>query len=189
MAGFRSYVKWLLFFSSYTPLFFVLAFKHYTVQYTIGNYYGFTPSYLVGISIPYASLFWISSILVSLIFLYLSISIRTSREPTYREFESPKSRNDLITNYILVYIFPFVVLDYSQPINWLTFIVFFFVIGIIQVRANQLHINPILALARYEVYEAEFESRNIMVLSKKRQKDLERGVNTIELSNNVHLTV
>jgi hypothetical protein len=189
MAEYRGYIKWLLFLSSYVPLFFILVFKHWSIQYTVRG--GEIP--LVGaiptMRVPYISVVWTILIIVSLLGLYVAINVRTSREPKEKDIDSPKSRNELITNYILVYIFPFVVLEYTNFVDWLAFIVFFFVIGVVQVRANQLFVNPILAICQYDVYEAEIDGEPVLLLTRKDRTEIREPVNTVELSDNVHLTV
>lgn len=190
MAELRKGVKWLLFLSSYTPLYLILIVKHWSISITIPH----SEIYLIekagGVTLPAVSLFWALLAGISLAALALVVNIRRSKGgQDFKEIESYRSRDELITSYILVYIFPFVVLDYTTFANWIAFAIFFAVIGLIQVRSNQLYVNPILAIRNYRIYEIDTGDQMVMLIAK---GDIEESVNkvrTVELSNDVHMSV
>ncbi|QUJ71260.1 hypothetical protein [Haloarcula marismortui] len=189
MAEFRRGIKWLLFLSSYIPLFVLLAVKHRSMTVAVPN---LNISYLepiTGVHVPVLSIFWIIVAAVSGIVLKAVFSIRKSRgADSIQKINNSRSRDDLITNYVLVYIFPFVVLDYTNLANWFAFILFFFVIGIVQVKSNQLYVNPVLSFFDYRIYEADTDRGEITVLSRGKLDESE-PVHTVELSNDVHITI
>lgn len=190
MARLRSGIKWLLFLSSYIPLFLLLTIKHWGIKRTFPEIDFPVVDYLGGMSFPVISVVWIVLMVLSGLALWLVISLKQSRGGTdFKPVESFRSRDDLVTNYILVYIFPFVVLDYTNLANWLAFLVFFGVIGIIQVRSNLLHINPILAIFDYQVYEVDTGEQVLTVVSKSDISPSDNALKTVELSNDVFLTV
>ena len=120
----------------------------------------------------------------------LVMGIRQSKGPQgFKDVNSYRSRDDLITTYILVYIFPFVVLDFTEITNWVAFVVFFAVIGIVQVRSSQLYVNPILALCGYRIYEVNTGEQTVTLVTEDDLQAPVEGVRTVELSNNVHLSV
>ncbi|MBZ6496001.1 hypothetical protein [Natrinema longum] len=187
MAEYRGYLKWLLFFSSFTPLYAILMFKHWGFKVTVDHRYLSEYTGIESIDVPILTVLWIILTIASLFGLWLAISVRKTKEPKWTDVESYRSRNDLITSYILVYIFPFVVLDYTEVGNWLAFGVFFIVIGIVQVRSNQLHVNPVLAIFNYDIYEIDTGRKQITLISRKNPDKFPESVQTIELSNDVHI--
>lgn len=190
MAEIRNGVKWLLFLSSYIPLFILLVIKHWGVKWVFPQLEYPIFEALAGWKIPILSLGWAILVLLSGFALWLVISVRQSRGGTdFKRVESFRSRDDLITSYILVYIFPFVILDYTQLTNWLAFLVFFLVIGVIQVRSNLLHINPIFAIFNYRIYEIDTGEQVLTVVTRSNLKPTDDSLKTVELSNDVFLTV
>lgn len=141
-------------------------------------------------AIPVVSIGWSLLAVVSAIVLYLVVSLRRSKGSTdIKSVETSNDRSDLITNYILVYVFPFVVLDYSSLSNWIAFVLFFVVIAIVQVRSNHLYVNPVLALFDYRIYEVDTGDRILTVVSKGPLDQSVENLQTVELSNDVYLTI
>ena len=143
-----------------------------------------------GVPVPFLSVSWLLLIVISVGALWLVFNTRRSKgADDFQHIESYKSRDELITSYILVYIFPFVVLDYTSIANWLAFVIFFIVIGIIQTRSNQLYVNPILAIVGYQIYEIDTGDQILTLLTRDSFVATEPTVRTVELSNNVHLSL
>lgn len=188
MADFKRGVKWWLFLSSYIPLYLILAIKHWNFQIVIPQNTLLIFSTVSNWSVPILSIGWILLTILSSLVLYLVFSLRLSRGATdFQRVESSRDRNDLITNYILVYIFPFVVLDFSNLTNWVAFVLFFVVIAIIQVRSNHLYVNPVLAAFNYRLYEVDTGDRVLTVVSKGAIDRPVEQIQTVELSNEVFL--
>ena len=180
----------MLFVSSYIPLYIILTIKHWQITIAIPETDILLIQALSGVSIPILSILWGLLTGISFGMLWLVLSLRRSKGgQDFRDVDSFRSRDELVTTYILVYIFPFVVLDYTVIANWIAFVVFFLVIGIIQVRSSQLYVNPILALLGYRVYEVETEDRTVTLVSKGGLEEPVNSVRTVELSNDVHMTV
>lgn len=189
MASIRTPFKWGIFLSSYIPLFVILAVKHYSVKTTVpSSILGVTQIPYSGVKIPLLTIFWAILCLVSYALLKLVFRVRLTREPSPKRILTANSRNDAITSYILVYIFPFVVLDYTQMVNWFAFVALFIVIGIIQVRSSHLYVNPILGLRGYNIYEAETEDERMLLLIDE-QIHSTTSVSAVELSRGVYIAV
>lgn len=179
MADFRPWVKFALFLSSYIPLWLAMALK--TGDITL---------IFRGVAVPVLSLVFLLIVLLSGLVLREAFSLRKQKEPKFQDIESYKSRHDLLTSYLIAYIFPFVGLNYSQPTNWLIFGIFFVTLAAIQIRSTQLHVNPVLAVLGYRIYEIEDGGKGTNMLVTKRDVDLDDDpVKTVELSNRVYLTV
>lgn len=183
-------MKWLLFFSSYIPLYVILTAKHWGFQVTIPQIGLPIISSVAGASVPILSLGWALLTIVSYGALKMLFELRRSKGgQDFKQVYSYESRDDLITNYILVYIFPFVVLNFNQLSNWIAFVILFFVIGLIQVRSNQLYVNPVLAVSGYEIYEVDTETGKVTLVTKESLEQGTESVRTVELSNGVHMCV
>lgn len=190
MADVRWINKWLLFFSSYIPLYLILAVKHLPTTARIPDNNLPIIQSISGVPVPFLSVSWLLLIVISAGALWLVFNTRRSKgADDFQHIESYKSRDELITSYILVYIFPFVVLDYTSIANWLAFVIFFIVIGIIQTRSNQLYVNPILAIVGYQIYEIDTGDQILTLLTRDSFVATEPTVRTVELSNNVHLSL
>lgn len=190
MTRLKQSVKWWLFLSSYIPLFAILIIKHWNIKFIFPNTDIAGIQSLSGLKIPILSVGWVVLAVISCIMLILVIDVRRSKGgEDFKNVESYRSRDELITSYILVYIFPFVVLDYTSIVNWVAFLIFFFVIGLIQVRSSHLYVNPILALLGYRIYEVDTGERTVTLVTKEGLGDSVESVKTVELSNDVHMTV
>lgn len=190
MPELRRGVKWLLFLSSYAPLFIILIINHWSIRATIPDTTIPVLRNLSGVNFPILSVVWLLLAVVSCFALLSVLNIRKSKGGRdFKTVDEYRSRDELITTYILVYIFPFVVLDYTSLANWVAFAVFFFVIGVIQVRSNQLYVNPILALLDYRIYEIDTGDEVLTLVIKGDLEEPVESVKTVELSNGVHMVV
>ena len=179
MADFRLWVKFALFLSSYIPLWLAMALKTSNITIVLRE-----------VSVPILSVVFFFVVLLSGLILLEAFSLRKQKDPKFQDIESYKSRHDLLTSYLIAYIFPFVGLDYSQPESWLIFGIFFITLAAIQIRSTQLHVNPVLAVLGYRIYEIEDSGKGTNMLVTKRDVNLEDGpVKMVELSNHVYLTV
>lgn len=179
MADYRAWVKIGLFMSSYIPLWLAMSLKTHDATYAIR-----------GITLPWVSITFLLFAIASGVVLREAISIRKTREPKYRDIESYKSRHDLLTGYLIAYIFPFINLNYTNWENWVIFAMFFLVLASIQIRSTHLHVNPVLAVLGYDIYEIEDGGRGTNLLVADKNMNLDRdSVQAVELGNRVYMTV
>jgi len=144
MPRLRRGAKFGLFLSSYLPLFAILAFQYRTATITVR-----------GLSVPYASAFFAALCLVSLPFLVLVVRMQSNSSSDFKEVEEYRRRNDQVTSYLIVYIFAFFGLDLFNLNDLVAFVVFFGMVAIIQIRSSQLHVNPVLGLLGYDIYQVK----------------------------------
>ncbi|GAA0676246.1 hypothetical protein ACFQDG_01880 [Natronoarchaeum mannanilyticum] len=64
-----------------------------------------------------------------------------------------------------MYVFVFAGLDFTQPLDIGIFLVFFCILGVLQINSGHLHVNPMLGLRGYQVYELTSDERVILVIS------------------------
>jgi len=129
----------LLFLSSYFPLsvifFFLLLSKHRQLAIAILALGGLG---LLGISV------------------YFRLARRFN--PTSITVASVQRRDAEAMSYIVSYVIPFLAIPFESLEEALSLGVFFLVIGILYVNSNMIHINPMLNLSGYHLYEITVES-------------------------------
>lgn len=188
--GLKDWAKWLLFFSSYFPLYVIIAVKTRTTNFDFILFE--TPVFTVrGYEISLMALLFLAFAVFVFAFLYLVVSFKRGDNGQPKEVGVPSERNELIITYILVHVVPFAFIDYSKTLNLLAFLFLFLSIGVIQVRSSHLYVNPILSAMKYDLYEIEdSDTRGQMLLAKTYESvDLEGStVTAVELSNDVYIT-
>lgn len=188
--GLKDWAEWLLFFSSYFPLYFIIAVKTRTASYDVLLFE--TPIFeLRGFEVSAVSIALLAFAGVTLAFLYVVIRFKRAENGQPKPVKKPDERNGLIITYILVHVVPFAFIDYSSLLNFLAFAFLFLSIGVIQVRSRYLYVNPVLSFWKYDLYEIEdAENGGQMLLAKTSEHPAsnEAVITAVELSNNVYIT-
>lgn len=187
MSQMPNWGKGMLFLSSFSPLYIVVAFKSYDVEYSLFGYP--VPSLqLGGFSLSFLAVACILLLVVSLLFLGFVLRITRSEEGQLETAEVCENRNDLVAEYLTVYIFPLAVLNYSDLADIAIFATLFVAIGAIQIRSTRLYINPVLAASGFTIYKARIKGEDRLILSKEKLKRSDALVKSTELSNGVYVT-
>lgn len=161
----RLWLKFVLFLSSYTPLFLIISIRYYTVNNSLD-----LPLFLIILSIA-ANIIMYSYIRAS--------KTNPSREVTVKR--SINRTSDSL-NYIITYIVGFIGLQFGIG-DLFTLLILIGVIFIVVIRSNLILINPILNIVGYSFYGIEVEGGgNIVVITKKDLKDGDKLI--IKLINN-----
>lgn len=146
---------------------------------------------IYGFELPYISIgLWLLCLL-SYLMLRDIMQQRKEEEPKPKPLDTYRQRNDLLTSYLIAYVFPFMGLSYNNWQGWTVLAVFFFMLMFIQIRSGQLHINPILMMRGYDIYEVvDQQSGNTDFLVADQDEDLKRGTPTaVQIGPDVYLTV
>lgn len=179
MADFRDWVKISLFLSSYIPLWLAMAVKIGHVTIPVESFH-----------VPILSLIFLSLSIMSATVLILVFKVSKDKEPTFKTINSYKGREDLLTSYLVPYIFPFIGLNYGEVSSWVIFGIFFVILAAIQIPSNHLYVNPILSLFGYRLYELEGDEMEKSILVAARKKDISDGqLKVVELGSSVYLSV
>jgi hypothetical protein len=88
--------------------------------------------------------------------LYLHTARRLN--PTSVKVASLQRRDAEAMSYIVTYIIPFLAIPFQTLAEALSLGVFFFVLGVLYVNSNMIHINPTLNLSGYRLYEITLET-------------------------------
>lgn len=172
MVTFKSYVKLLFFLSSYVPLFLLLSIELRTVG----------PIWFDGIRVPFSAiaveipvsgitLFLVLFSIVLSLLLWGVVRYHSGHKTTNKRLDRYQQRNELLSTYLLVYIFAFAALDFTTTSGWAIFILFFMMLSAIQLNSEMLHINPILGIIGYRVYEVTSGDKTFLVVAGTRIED------------------
>jgi hypothetical protein len=158
----------LLFLSSYFPLavifFFLLFSKSRALAIGILALGG---AGLVGISV------------------YLRLAQRLS--PIRITVASVVRRDAESMSYIVSYIIPFLAIPFQSLQEAISLGVFFFVIGVLYVNSNMIHINPMLNLSGYHLYEITIDSGATYSLVSRREVVRGETLSAIKASEGILL--
>ncbi len=161
---FRQPIKVILFISSYVPLFIIMGFKFWNVGPMVTSIYHIPYVDLpVGISYLATSIFVLCVIFTFLV--YRIVQTHSARATTQRPIDTYQKRNELLTTYLLVYVFVFAGLDFTQLLDMAIFLVFFFILGVLQINSGHLHVNPMLGIRGYQVYELTSNDQVLLIIS------------------------
>lgn len=133
----------LLFFSAYSPLFFILAVKDY-------NFIGFYFKH----PIPDITLIIISLISNVLLFIIVAKIKKGNMVVTIKQV---RSRSLDIINYTIPYLFCAFDIDLSKPEDIITIGLFLLILMILTIKTQSIFLNPLLALRGYIFYDLEYE--------------------------------
>lgn len=143
----NSLIKWVLFFIAYYPLFLIIAVK---------NSHFFTRLHNLNRSIlsdSFTLVIIAGIILYLLLLLFISTQNRASR--TEIKIENVKDMSHEALSYILTYLIAFMQLNLTSFKDLLCIIILLVIIGVIYTSSNLLHINPIIYLVGYSIYDVE----------------------------------
>jgi hypothetical protein len=165
----RNYIKWLLFLSSYIPLYAILLLFTWKSNWNI--FYS-----LIGL------------ILITFITLLISFKSINSLQKTYIKVKRVDPKNGEFIGYIFTYILPFLSSNFSDIKYVIGMGLFFILVGFMYVRSNLIYTNPILNLLGYSLYEIEDNKENMMVLiTKESSLRKESNIKVINIGKNVYL--
>lgn len=161
---FRQPIKIILFVSSYVPLFIIMGLRFWNVGPMLTDIYPVPYVDLhVGLSYLTSSIFVICILFTFLV--YQIVQIHSDRATTQRPIDTYEKRNELLTTYLLVYVFVFAGLDFTKPLDLTIFVVFFFILGVLQINSGHLHVNPMLGMRGYQVYELTSDDQVLLIIS------------------------
>ena len=187
MGRIPSWAKIVLFLSSYSPLFAIVALRAHDSTHSILGYQ-LEPVGIGPIELSYLSLGFSILTVISVVFLALMIRMNRTRQGQLSEIKHYRNRSDMFTEYLLVYIFPFIVFEFSNIYDVAAFLVLFLTVAAIVIHSNRLFVNPVLIGFRYRVYEIETEHDRRILLTKQQLDGNDMTLNTARISSDVYIT-
>lgn len=90
-------------------------------------------------------------------------------------------------SYIVTYVIPFLAIPFSGWEQGVALSIFFVVLGILYVNSNMIHINPMLNLAGYHLYEVVLEGGGIQALISRRRIVRGASLSVVRLGEDILL--
>jgi hypothetical protein len=181
MSDIRGWVKWVLFFSSYSPLFLILLWRQLAGAGTAGALKAFlAPPYLI----PGLAVVIVVSNAIAGILLLQARRLEAERI----RVESWSSKTGEALSYIVTYIIPF--LNFDPAKDLVPLLILLGVIGVVYVNSNLLYTNPVLSLFGIRIFEVTRDSgRKLMVLTWKSEPCQEHNKVLLarKVSGNIYL--
>jgi hypothetical protein len=161
----------VLFLSSYTPLFLIMAVKYGEAHW----YFALVMVLLGGVS-------------VALLLFYLKRSSKLAIDRVTVEKISGKDTEAM--SYIVTYLIPFLDIKIDELSSSIALLLLFFVVGVLYINSNLIYINPTLNLLKYHLFEIELESGKTSALLSKRGF-VERGtsISVVSLGEQILLEI
>lgn len=187
MSKVPSWGKFILFLSSYSPLFVIIALREHAAEISVLGHS--LPTFqLLGLSVSLISVISLIIASGSAFFLWIMFQTRRVRQGGQRTIENLNDRSDILTEYVMMYIFPFITFNSTGIADVLSFVILFATIGAIVIRTNRLYVNPLLVFFRYHVYEVKTEEENYLLLTKSSlKKGEDYTINTTRISKDVYI--
>lgn len=115
--------------------------------------------------------------------IYLFIARRLN--PITLKTLSISRRDGEAMNYIVSYLLPFIALPSEDIANMISLAVFLFFLGVIYINSGMIHINPILNLAGWHIYEATLENGNTCALLMRHPKRKE--IKAVKMDEDIYI--
>lgn len=179
-------IRVLVFISSFIPLYFIIIWKAWGEYYHIFGVC-LTPFSVLSIRFSWPSALSTALAVLSIGFLTLFTWYYYKKAGTDVTVDEYEGRLDLATEYILVYIYPLAVLDYSKLVNLVLFFGLFIMIGIIQSRSHRLYVNPVLAAFGFNYYWIEVDGEEELLITRKSISSDDKDIWKFPIGNRVSI--
>ncbi|WP_262173159.1 hypothetical protein [Saccharococcus sp. Marseille-Q5394] len=154
------FYKWLLFISSYAPLYLLLAI----------NNYNFEESITVNIRKSFEDkpqfIFWLVIIVLFLISLLTVLVLKKWSLNEKMVLGKLSNFNENILSYIITYVVPLTVININDVNSMVVNLVLFLIIGYIYVNNDLIYLNVLLLIVGFRVYSDESGNKIITDLEK-----------------------
>ena len=162
----RIWLKLILFLSSYSPLFLIIAILNIKLN-EIEKAKDVVPDDKLWLVITMLALF----ILPNIILFYLIRRVR-SFQPIREKTNTFTNKNSDVMNYIVTYLIPFLSFNFDKLNQTIAFTLLIFVLAIVYIHSNIFYINPILIMFGFKIYNLNDKYIVITKLTIKRDKKL-----------------
>lgn len=139
----------LLFLSSYSPLFMILAIRNWETRWIATSL----------VALAGCSVLWLVAFLHHARNL-AGVAIRVARATP---------RDGDIVSYVVSYLLPFLAVDFARPADVASLSVLLAVIALLYVHSNLIYVNPLLAALGYHLTEVEEDNGKMSILLSRRR--------------------
>jgi len=148
--------KAIFLFSSFAPLYFLLAIG-LAVQRWDRSEYGLAGTFGV----------WIATLLLILsyfAFIYLRRGLAIT-QPMREEVSSPQAADESVLSYMLSYIPPLLIDDFSNPEKSVPAICFYIVLIIMMGATQTIYVNPYFLLSGCRIFKAKISGKPVTIIT------------------------
>jgi hypothetical protein len=182
-------VYWALYFiCSFIPLFPVIIMNSLAQEYTILGKK--LPIEQVGdIIITVPSMLSLILLLIGMSVFAILLYIKSNSHGEIKEVTITEIMTSNTTDYLLVYIYPLILIDYSDISGVLIFFVIFSMVMAIQLRSKEFVVNPLFVIVGFKLYKSQVGDKEEILLTTRnheqgelinvRQKDIGGGVRLV----------
>jgi len=123
--------------------------------------------------------------------LAMLVYLKTARRltPMTVSIESVNRRDGEAMSYIVSYLLPFIALPSGGVANGISLGVFLLVLGVLYVNSDMIHINPMLNLFGWHVYDVTLGNGETRALISRRRSRKGRGAKVIQMGDDIFLEV
>ena len=165
------FYKWLLFISSYAPLYVLLAIEIFDFDST-------PVTYVKGVFENVHQLtFWIVIIVLFVISIISVSYFKLISMNDRRTLIGLKPLNESVLSYLITYVIPLTNMDIASLNSLLVNAVLFLVIGIVYVKSDLIYLNILLILLGFKVYN---DSTGNVIITNYKKDELTVSENTGE---------
>jgi len=168
----RSWVKALLFFSSFAPLFFIVLIQQVDLSFpkVVPASTPVSPFILVSCHRILLTN-WVLALMMLILFVFPNIMVGTllaickKKSPAIRTVQQVSSKANEVLGYMVAYLLPFLAFNLNDLNGIVSFAIMFAIIAIVYIDADILHVNPaIWILFRYKIVEVIDNSGDKFIL-------------------------
>jgi len=162
-------VKWMIFLTSYIPLFILIIIK---------DLKGLTINSL-RITFKENKLFIFVILILSTISSLITIILFRAEKCNPLEIKEIEKADESILEYFITYLIPLLEIELGNEISILINVIIFLIIGVYQVKGNKLYLNIVLVFLGYNIYKCN--SRYILISKK--------GIDDIKINNQIKVNL
>lgn len=139
---FSTLVKWMIFLTSYIPLFILIIIKDIK-DLTINS---------LKITFQENKLLILVLLLLSIISSLLTIILFKAEKCEFLEIKEIEKVDESILEYFITYLIPLLEIELGNEVSILINAIIFIIMGVYQVKGNKLYLNIILIFLGYSIY-------------------------------------
>lgn len=167
--AFSTLVKWMIFLTSYIPLFILIIIKDLR-DLTINS---------LKITFQENKLFILVVLILSTISSLITIIIFKAEKCESLEVKEIEKVDESILEYFITYLIPVLEIELGNEVSILINVIIFIIIGVYQVKGNKLYLNIILIFLGYSIYRCN--SRYILITKE--------SIDNIKMSNKIKVNL
>lgn len=167
--AFSTLVKWMIFLTSYIPLFILIIIKDFK-DLTINS---------LKITFQGNKLFILALLILSTISSLITIILFKAEKCKSLEIKEIEKADESILEYFITYLIPLLEIELGNEVSILINIIIFIIIGVYQVKGNKLYLNIILIFLGYSIYRCN--SRYILISKK--------SIDDIKMNNKIKVNL